>query len=68
MADGTVPSEGDSGTYLGKTGVSWVLRFGGVCTLIGALIARAVPPTTTEREMRRRLGEMKLLGEEPGNP
>ena len=68
MADGTVPSEGDTGTYLGKHGVSWVLRFGGVCTLIGALIARAVPPTTTEREMRRRLGEMKLLGEEIGNP
>ncbi|KAH6915329.1 major facilitator superfamily domain-containing protein [Coprinopsis sp. MPI-PUGE-AT-0042] len=68
LADGTVPAEGGSGTYLGKQGVSWVLRFGGVCTLIGAVIARAVPPTSTEREMRRRLGEMKLLGEEPANP
>ncbi|KAF8663452.1 hypothetical protein AX16_001022 [Volvariella volvacea WC 439] len=51
--------------YYGKNGVAWVLRFGGACTLIAALIARMVPPTPTEKAMRRRLGEMKLLGEEP---
>jgi solute carrier family 45, member 1/2/4 len=63
--------DGDKGTdpatdntYLGKNGVAWVLRFGGLCTLIGAMIARMVPPTPTEKAMRRRLGEMRLLGEE----
>ncbi|PFH52834.1 hypothetical protein AMATHDRAFT_73959 [Amanita thiersii Skay4041] len=55
---------GDENTYLGHNGVAWVLRFGGVCTLCGALIARMVPPTPTEKAMRRRLGEMKLLEEE----
>lgn len=57
----------DTNTYLGKNGVAWVLRFGGVCSLLGALLARRVPPTSTEKAMRRRLGEMKLLGEE-SNP
>ncbi|KNZ81557.1 General alpha-glucoside permease [Termitomyces sp. J132] len=47
--------------YYGKTGVGWVLRFGGCCTLIAALIVRRVPPTPTEKAMRRRLGEMHLL-------
>ncbi|KAF8205098.1 hypothetical protein BJ912DRAFT_940249 [Pholiota molesta] len=51
-------------TYFGKNGVAWVLRFGGLCTLFGAVFARMVPPTPTEKAMRRRLGEMKLLGEE----
>ncbi|KAH8118363.1 MFS general substrate transporter [Phellopilus nigrolimitatus] len=51
-------------TYLGKSGVGWVLRFGGLCTFIGAFVARMVPPTKTEKDMRRRLGEMKLLGEQ----
>jgi len=51
-------------TYLGKNGVAWVLRFGGLSTLFGAIFARMVPPTATEKAMRRRLGEMKLLGEE----
>lgn len=51
-------------TYLGKNGVAWVLRFGGLCTLFGAIFARMVSPTPTEKAMRRRLGEMKLLGEE----
>ena len=41
-----------------------MLRFGGCCTLIGALIVRRVPPTPTEKAMRRRLGEMQLLHEE----
>lgn len=51
-------------TYLGKDGVGWVLRFGGLMTLAGAFVARMVPPTKTEKEMRRRLGEMKLLREQ----
>ncbi|KAF9057682.1 major facilitator superfamily domain-containing protein [Panaeolus papilionaceus] len=51
-------------TYYGKNGVAWAIRFGGVCTLFGAMLARMVAPTPTERAMRRRLGEMKLLGEE----
>jgi len=51
-------------TYLGKNGVAWVLRFGGLCTLFGAIFACMVPPTRTEREMRRMLGEMKELREE----
>lgn len=66
LADGAQSDfiSGDgSGTYYGKHGVSWVLRFGGLCTLFGALFARMVPPTPTEKSMRRRLGEMKLLGE-----
>ncbi|KAF9008949.1 hypothetical protein BDQ17DRAFT_1422133 [Cyathus striatus] len=57
----------DEDTYFGKNGVAWVLRFGGVCTLFAAMIARMVPPTPTEKAMRRRLGEMELLGEE-GTP
>jgi len=54
----------DTNTYLGKNGVAWALRFGGACSLLAAVIARRVPPTPTEKAMRRRLGEMKLLGEE----
>ncbi|CCL99450.1 uncharacterized protein FIBRA_01468 [Fibroporia radiculosa] len=51
-------------TYYGKNGVAWVLRFGGLCALFGAGIARMVPPTRTEKEMRRRLAELKVLQEE----
>lgn len=55
----------DSGTtYLGKNGVAWVLRFGGLCTLFGAVMCRMVPPTKTEKEMRRRLGEMREMRRE----
>jgi len=54
----------NTGTFYGKNGVAWVLRFGGLCTLFGALLCRMVPPTHTEREMRRRLGEMKVLKQE----
>jgi len=54
-------------TFYGKNGVAWVLRFGGLCTLFGALIVRMVPPTKTEKEMRRRLAELKVLQEE-GTP
>lgn len=28
-------------TYLGKTGVSWVLRFGGLCTLVRKIRLRS---------------------------
>lgn len=45
--------------YYGKNGVSWVLRFGGVCAFLGAAISRRVPPTKTEKEMRWRLAEMR---------
>ncbi|KAF8897661.1 major facilitator superfamily domain-containing protein [Infundibulicybe gibba] len=62
--DETGNDPSDTNTYLGRNGVAWVLRFGGCCTLIGALFARMVPPTPTEKAMRRRLGEMRLLGEE----
>ncbi|KAJ8086780.1 hypothetical protein PM082_005605 [Marasmius tenuissimus] len=57
------PEAGDS-TYYGKNGVAWVLRFGGLCTLVGAILARRVSPTPTEKAMRRRLGEMKFIQEE----
>jgi hypothetical protein len=29
---------GDESKYFGKTGVGWVLRFGGLCTLVGQFI------------------------------
>lgn len=60
IADG----ETEPGTTVGKTGVAWVLRFGGLMALvsgkynrvgradktqIGALISRKVPPTKTEK-------------------
>jgi len=45
--------------YYGKNGVSWVLRFGGLCAFVGAAISRRVPPTKVEKEMRWRLAEMK---------
>ncbi|KAL0949413.1 hypothetical protein HGRIS_009474 [Hohenbuehelia grisea] len=51
-------------TYFGHNGVAWVLRFGGLCTLFGAMLARRVSPTPTEKAMRRRLGEMMVLGQE----
>ncbi|TCD70851.1 hypothetical protein EIP91_001542 [Steccherinum ochraceum] len=54
-------------TFYGKNGVAWVLRFGGLCALVGAVFARMVPPTRTEKEMRRRLAELKVLQEE-GTP
>ncbi|KAG6821597.1 hypothetical protein H0H93_000106 [Arthromyces matolae] len=63
VVDGGSPGEHlleDSNKYYGKTGVGWVLRFGGFCALIGALIVRRVPPTPTEKDMRRRLGDFRL--------
>ena len=74
-------STGDTAFY-GKNGVAWVLRFGGVCTMVsfffvlparrddaeasklGAMVARMVPPTRNEKDMRRRLAELKALREE----
>lgn len=64
IVDGESQVSSGPTTYLGKTGVGWVLRFGGCCALIGALIVRRVPPTPTEKAMRRRLGEMQLLERE----
>jgi solute carrier family 45 protein 1/2/4 len=54
----------NTGAFYGKNGVAWILRFGGLCTLFGAVLCRMVPPTHTEREMRRRLGEMRVLQQE----
>ncbi|RPD67263.1 MFS general substrate transporter [Lentinus tigrinus ALCF2SS1-7] len=65
IVDADVDSDpaNDAALY-GKNGVAWVLRFGGVCTLFGAVLARRVPPTRTEKEIRRRLAELRVLNEE----
>lgn len=42
-----------------KNGVAWVLRFGGLMAFVGALVSRKVPPTKTEKAMRRRLADMR---------
>nr|XP_019012384.1 solute carrier family 45, member 1/2/4 [Kwoniella pini CBS 10737]OCF51165.1 solute carrier family 45, member 1/2/4 [Kwoniella pini CBS 10737] len=54
-----IPSFSSSEEGGGKNGVAWVLRFGGLMALVGALISRKVPPTKTEKAMRRRLAEMR---------
>nr|XP_019049930.1 solute carrier family 45, member 1/2/4 [Kwoniella bestiolae CBS 10118]OCF28860.1 solute carrier family 45, member 1/2/4 [Kwoniella bestiolae CBS 10118] len=54
-----IPSSGGAEGGGGKNGVAWVLRFGGLMALVGALISRKVPPTKTEKAMRRRLAEMR---------
>ncbi|KIK68025.1 hypothetical protein GYMLUDRAFT_36839 [Collybiopsis luxurians FD-317 M1] len=64
IADGSAGVENGESTYYGKNGVAWVLRFGGLCTLGGAILARMVPPTPTEKAMRRRLSEMRVLQEQ----
>lgn len=53
--------EPDHNTYLGKNGVAWVLRFGGLCTLFGAAVCRMVPPTKTENQMRSGLAVLQEL-------
>ncbi|TDL29430.1 MFS general substrate transporter [Rickenella mellea] len=58
----------DHNTFYGRNGVAWVLRFGGLCGLAGAFVARMVPPTKTEKEMRRRLGEMEVLRQADSSP
>ncbi|WOO78881.1 General alpha-glucoside permease [Vanrija pseudolonga] len=60
-------ADGDAGdsapafdeVFKAKTGVAWVLRFGGLMALVGAVICRQVPPTKTEKIMRRRLAEIR---------
>lgn len=52
-------SQASDTLYLGKNGVSWVLRFGGFAALIGAAISRRVPPTKTEKAMRKRWAEIQ---------
>ncbi|KAJ7507950.1 hypothetical protein B0H11DRAFT_1969440 [Mycena galericulata] len=65
VVDGEADADpSNENTYLGKNGVAWILRFGGLCTLFGAMLARRVSPTPTERAMRRRLGEMMVLRED----
>jgi len=61
LVDSTANEDPDApnNVYYGKNGVAWVLRFGGLCALIGALISRRVPPTRTEKLMRARLAEMQ---------
>ncbi|KAH8999258.1 MFS general substrate transporter [Lactarius akahatsu] len=67
LADAEVHADPtNTDTYYGKNGVAWVLRFGGLCALAGAVLCRMVPPTRTEKEMRRRLGEMRVLKQEQG--
>ncbi|KAF5390590.1 hypothetical protein D9757_002692 [Collybiopsis confluens] len=61
VADGGSGVESGESTYYGKNGVAWVLRFGGLCTLVGAVIARMVSPTPTEKAMRRRLKHLNNL-------
>ena len=83
LAD-TAPPVENPPVYLGKSGVSWVLRLGGLFAFVsvpspfpsvtfkylditnkyiqsqfGVLISRRVPPTETEKGMRRRLAEMR---------
>ncbi|CAD6576865.1 MAG: hypothetical protein TREMPRED_001789 [Tremellales sp. Tagirdzhanova-0007] len=57
--DSSVTSPSSETGHAGKNGVAWVLRFGGFMALLGALISRKVPPTKTEKAMRRRLAEMR---------
>lgn len=66
VVDGDDTATGD--TYLGKNGVAWALRFGGLCTLVGTLVARMVPLTRTEREMRRILKSLKAISESQTSP
>jgi len=55
-------------TYYGRNGVAWVLRFGGFCTLFGAIVARSLPLTKTEEEMQYILEELTTLNKEDTHP
>jgi len=66
VVDGDDTGTGD--TYLGKNGVAWALRFGGLSTLVGALVAGMLPLTRTEKEMRRILRTLKAISESESNP
>jgi solute carrier family 45 protein 1/2/4 len=59
MGDSDDPGGPGAPHYVDRTGVAWVLRFGGLMALVGAAICRRVPPTKTEKVMRRRLAEMR---------
>ncbi|KIJ56704.1 hypothetical protein M422DRAFT_57368 [Sphaerobolus stellatus SS14] len=60
IVDGASESVGDGeNIYLGKNGVAWVLRYGGLSALAGALATRLIPPTKQERVMRENLRLMK---------
>ncbi|KAI6134965.1 MFS general substrate transporter [Pisolithus croceorrhizus] len=62
------PSLGDGlgghTTYYGKNGVAWVLRFGGLCALVGALAAQSVPATKSEREIMESVEILSALQDE----
>ncbi|KAF8529052.1 hypothetical protein BU17DRAFT_37242 [Hysterangium stoloniferum] len=45
--------------YLGKNGVAWVLRFGGLSAFVGAVVAQWIPPTEQEKRMRQQLRLMR---------
>jgi len=66
IVDGS-EQDGDT-TYYGRNGVAWVLRFGGFCTLFGAIVARSLPLTKTEEEMRYILEELTTLNKEGTHP
>lgn len=51
----------NQGTYYGKNGVAWVLRFGGLCTLMGAILARGVPLTNGEHQMAYAIEQLKTI-------
>lgn len=59
---------GDHTTYFGKNGVAWVLRFGGLCTLLGAAFARMVPLTKAEKEIGAAFKALKALKAEEEEP
>jgi len=61
---GLFAGHGGNATYYGKNGVAWVLRFGGLCTLAGAFLARTVPKTKSEREMAASLATLRALKDE----
>jgi solute carrier family 45, member 1/2/4 len=65
MSEATAGNEGSpGGAHKNNHAVAHVLQFGGCMALAGALICRKVPPTKTEKAMRRRLAEIR---EESGN-
>ncbi|ORY25239.1 major facilitator superfamily domain-containing protein [Naematelia encephala] len=49
LADGESEVRPTGAGAANKTGVAWVLRFGGLMALVGAAICRKVPPTKTEK-------------------
>ncbi|KAF9653396.1 MFS general substrate transporter [Thelephora ganbajun] len=66
IVDGS--EQNDETTYYGRNGVAWVLRFGGFCTLFGAIVARSLPLTKTEEEMQYILEELTTLSKEGTMP